>query len=202
LGVVRGREFAHRALRFRFKVPEGFTLIDQSNAVIARHKRLRSTITFDFDSRRNSGAMTGYLVRDWAKSLMNDVTSLTVNRLPAATGSFVSNTKKGRMVVRLSAIRGGPSEIFRFMFQTPPPVTERLSVPFRRTTYSFGRLSPNEASQITPLRLTIRLRRNESLKSLIRRMHVDSHATGWFELLNGFASGNTPKLGDAICLVV
>ena len=133
---------------------------------------------------------------------MNDVTSLTVNGLPAATGSFVFNTKKGQIAVILIAIRGGPSEIFCFMFQTPPSVTERLSVPFRRTTYSFGRLSPKEASQITPLRLTIRLRRNESMKALILLMHIDSHATGWFELLNGFSSGNTPKLGDVIRLVV
>jgi hypothetical protein len=33
-------------------------------------------------------------------------------------------------------------------------------------------------------------------------MQVDTHADGWFELLNGFASGNTPKRGDAVCLVV
>ena len=201
-GLIRGREFVHRALRFRFEVPDGFTLMNRSNAVIARHKRLRSSIIFDRDGRRNIGAMTGYLVRDWAKSRMNDVASVTVNGLPAATGSFVINTKQGQMVLRLLAIRGGPSEIFRFMFLTPPSVTERLSVPFRRTTYSFGRLSRNEASQIMPLRLTIRRNPNESVKSLVRRMQVDSHASGWFKLLNGFASGNTPKRGDAVRLVV
>jgi predicted Zn-dependent protease len=201
-GVIRGRKFAHRALRFCFEVPEGFTLVNRPNAVIARHKALRSTIIFDLDSRRNGGAMTSYLIRDWAKSRMNDVASLTVNGLAAATGSFVTNTKKGQMVVRLLAIRGGPSEIFRFMFLTPATVTKRLSVPFRRTTYSFGRLSLNEASQITPLRMTILRRQNGSLKSLVRRMQVNSHASGWFELLNGFASGNTPKPGDAVRLVV
>jgi len=201
-GVVRGREFAHRALRFRFEVPEGFILINRPNAVIARNKRLRSTIIFDLDGRRSGGAMTSYLVRDWAKSRMNDVVSLTVNGLPAATGWFVTNTKKGQMMVRLLAIRGGPSEVFRFMFLTPPAATERLSVPFRRMTYSFGRLSRKEAAEITALRLTIRRRRNESLKSLVRRMQVDTHADGWFELLNGFASGNTPKRRDAVRLVV
>nr|MBC8451977.1 peptidase M48 [Rhodospirillaceae bacterium] len=201
-GVIRGRAFAHRALRFRFEVPEGFTLINRPNAVIARNKQLRSTIIFDLDGRRSGGAMTGYLVRDWAKSRMNDVNALTVNGLPAATGWFVTDTKKGQMVVRFLAIRGGPSEIFRFMFITPPSMTERLSVPFRRTTYSFGRLSRKEAAQITPLRLTIRRRRNESLKSLVRRMQVDSHADGWFELLNGLASGKPPKRGDAVRLVV
>ena len=69
-------------------------------------------------------------------------------------------------------------------------------------TYSFGRLSRKEAAEITALRLTIRRRRNESLKSLVRRMQVDTHADGWFELLNGFASGNTPKRRDAVRLVV
>ena len=201
-GVIRGREFAHRALRFRFEVPEGFILINQPNAVIARDKRLRSTIIFDLDGRWSGGTMTSYLVRDWAKSCMNDVVSLTVNGLPAATGWFVNNTKKGQMMVRLLAIRGGPSEVFRFMFLTLPAITVRMSVLFRCMTYSFGRLSRKEAAEITALRLTIRRRRNESLKSLVRRMQVDTHADGWFELLNGFAPGNTSKRGVAVRLVI
>lgn len=201
-GIIRGREFAHRALRFRFEVPEGFKLINRPNAVIARHKQLRSTIVFDLDNRRSRGPMTTYLGRDWAKARLKDVESLKVNGLPAATGWFVANTKSGRVVVRLLAIRAEPNAIFRFMFMSPPAVTDRLSVPFRKTTYSFRRLSRREASKLSPRRLKLRRRRNESVTSLVRRMRVDSHPEGWFELLNGFATGDKPGRRDVVRLVL
>ncbi len=202
VGVIRGREFFHRALRFRFLVPEGFSLTNRPTAVIAQNDRLRSTIVFDVDTRRSGGGLSRYITHDWAKRRLNDVEGLTVNGLPAATGWFVMDTKKGRMVARLIAIRAEQNQIFRFLFFSPLNVTERLSRPFRRTTYSFRRLTLREADMITPLRLRVQKYGRQSRKDLVRRMQVESHAEGWFELLNGYTAGKRRSAGETVRLVV
>ena len=202
VGVIRGREFSHRALRFRFEVPDGFRLINRPTAVIAQNERLRSTIVFDMDTRRAGGALTGYIARDWAKRRLNDVEGLTVNGLPAATGWFVMETQKGRMVARLIAIRAERNQIFRFLFISPPNATERLSRPFRRTTYSFRRLTAREAKMIEPRRLRVQKPGRQSRRDLVRRMQVESHAQGWFDLLNGFTSGKRQTAGETVRLIV
>ena len=163
---------------------------------------MRSTIVFDMDNRQVGGPLTGYIVRGWAKRRLNDVERLTVNGLPAATGWLVLDLKKGRMVARLLAIRSARNEVFRFLFIAPPTVTKRLAVPFRRTTYSFRRLSKSEAGQISPRRLIIKRRQDVKLNDLVARMHVDSHAEGWFALLNGLAPGKRPNATDMVRLVV
>lgn len=201
-GVIRGTEFAHRALRFRFEVPDGFRLINRPDVVLAQDPQLRASIIFDLDRQRSHGAMETYITRNWAQSRLNDIQSLRVNGLPAATGWLRGNTKQGSVIVRLLAIRAEPQAIFRFTFVSPPSVTERLAVPFRRTTYSFRRLSQREADAIKPRRLVLhRLKRGEDPSSLVGRMNVDSYREGWFELLNGFASGHRPKPGDPVRLV-
>lgn len=201
-GVIRGSSFLHRALRFRFEVPEGFRLINRPQAVIALNESIRSTIVFDIDTRRVGGPLTGYIVRDWAKRRLRDVERLSVNGLPAAIGWQISDSKRGRMVVRLLAIRGEPNQIFRFLFISPLAVTDRLAESFRRTTYSFRKLSIKKAEQILPHRLSIQKRRGANLKDLVAQMQVDSHADSWFELLNGLVSGRRFNADDTVRLVV
>ena len=200
-GVIRGRSFSHRALRFRFEVPEGFRLINRPQAVLARNEQIHSTIVFDMDTRRVGGALTRYIVRDWAKRRLNAVEKLTINGLPAATGWLVLDGKR-RMMVRLLAIRAERNQIFRFLFTAPPAVSNRMALPFRRTTYSFRRLTKREAADISPRRLSIKGWQGTKLNDLVSRMQVDSHAEGWFKLLNGFASGQRSNAAEKVRLVV
>ena len=154
------------------------------------------------DTRRSGGALSRYITRDWVKRRLNNLEGFTVNGLQAATGWFAMDTKKGRIVARLIAIRAERTQIFRFLFISPPNLTQRLSRPFRRTTYSFRRLTSQEAESITPLRLRVQKYGRQSLKHLVRRMQVESHAEGWFELLNGFTAGKRRSLGETVRLVV
>ena len=154
------------------------------------------------DTRRSGGRLSGYITRDWAKRRLNNVEGLTVNGLPAATGWFFMDTQKGRMVARLIAIRAKRNQTFRFLIFSPPNVTKRLSRPFRRMTYSFRRLTSQEAEMIKPLRLRVQKYGRQSFKELVRRMQVESHAEGWFELLNGFTAGKRRSLGETVRLVV
>lgn len=201
-GVTRGREFAHRSLRFRFEVPEGFQLINRPDMVLARNTTLGAAILFDMDRRPTAGALKSYIVRDWAQAPLNEVETLTVNGLPAATGWLRGNTNQGQLIVRLLAIRAEPQLVFRFLFLSPPSTTQSLAVPFRRATYSFRRLSQAEAAQIEPRRLTLhRVSAADTADALARRMNVESHDRGWFDVLNGLAAGRKLVAGDYVKLV-
>ena len=201
-GLTRGREFIHRSLRFRFEVPEGFRIINRPDAVIAKDNSLGAAIVFDMDRRSAGGSMPAYLVRGWAQAQLNEVEALTVNGMPAATGWLRGNTNQGTMVVRLLAIEAEPNLIFRFLFLGSPLAMQRLAVPFRRTTYSFRRISPAEAAGIKAKVIDLHIvRAGENAAGLARRMNVDSHALGWFEVLNGLVAGRELATGTTIKLV-
>ena len=184
-GVIDGQKYSHRKLRCRFEVPEGFSLFNRPNVVFARNEALGSTIIFDLDKRHSGGKLTTYLSRDWARTRLVNVETLTINRMPAATGELIANTKQGKKVVRFVAIRGAAKLIFRFLFVCPSSVMQSISLSLRQTTYSFSMLSPKEIAEIVPKRLIVHRFQGESLSSLMQRMNLNTHREQWFKLLNG-----------------
>lgn len=189
-GFVRGRVFVHPELGFAFEVPEGFRLFNSAQRVAAVGPG-GAQILFDRAFKPAEGPMTAYLQQVWARRApLDGVERLDINGLDAATGTTRARTNKGTMDLRLVAIRLGPAEIYRFMFATPPRLTGELSEALRRTTYSFRRLDPKEASRFKPLRVrVVRVRPGETVQSLAQRMAFADFKEERFRVLNGILDG-------------
>ena len=205
-GVIRGREFVHPEMRFRFEVPPGFILFNSAAEVRAQGPG-GALITFDMapaKRARQFQSVVDYLVREWGgKISLRDVERIRVNAMEGATGSARLSGKGGARDLRLVVIRERRDRIYRLAFVSPPKLTGRLSEEFRRTTYSFRLLSREEAGSIRPLRIqVVTVGSGDTVEALTGRMAFETYAREWFEVLNGLDRGQPLVHGNPLKIVV
>ena len=203
-GFIRNRTFVHPALRFQFEVPPGFMLVNSDKNVKAQGPN-GATIVFDRDARTQAAgmAMTNYLQGVWARGVrLQGVERLDINGMEAATGATRLNSNAGPRDVRLVAIRFDPQTIYRFMFITVPAQTGALNEQLRRTTYSFRKLSEQEAANAKPLRIrVVTVGAGDTVDSLARRMAFDTAQAARFRMLNGLAPDASLRPGQRVKII-
>ena len=197
-GVIRGREFLHPALRFAFEVPKGFRLNNAPTHVLAQGPD-GSVIFFDAAPESFSGSMTRYLRDVWAKTDLRELQPIKINGLEAATGWLRSANDQ---ILRGVAMRYDANTIYRFLFVTSESLNERYALPFRRTTYSFRKLSAKEAQAIKPLRIRLHeVKPGESAADIAARMPFTELKLKRLLVLNGLTSSDQVKPGDLLKVV-
>ncbi|MDA0306263.1 MAG: M48 family metalloprotease [Proteobacteria bacterium] len=189
-GVRKGRTFIHPGLRIKFTVPPEFVLFNSPSQVVA-HGPKRSAVIFDLApgksaKKHRSMKMTDYLATVWGSNLsLRGVERISVNGMQGATGAARGNTKSGPRDVRLVAIRDEQGRIYRFAFITPSDLTERLSTEFRRTTYSFQRITEAAGAAIRPLKVRVTtVRRSDTPDTFSSAMPFEKYRRRWFDILN------------------
>ena len=201
-GFIRGREFSHPKLRFRFEVPEGYRLFNSPKAVIAFGPN-KARIIFDRATKPSDGPMRYYLTSIWAPALrIGDAETIRINGLEAATGSARIKTRAGPADLRLVAIRVDPRSIYRFMFLTPVRATPALSLGLRRTPYSFRRLGPAEAEKLKPLHLRVHtVGSGDTQQSIAARMAFADFRLKRFQTMNGLTARDRLAPGARVKIV-
>jgi predicted Zn-dependent protease len=203
-GFIRNRQFIHPSLRFQFEVPQGFSLINSDRNVMARGPN-GSTVIFDRDARPQAAgmAMANYIQSAWARGArLQGMEQIKINGLDAATAATQLSTKSGQRDVRLVAIRFDANTIYRFMFVTQPGETASLSEPFRRTTYSFRKLTDSEAAAAKPLHIrVVTVGAGDTVDTLARRMAVDTAPASRFRLINGLQPNDTVRAGERVKII-
>ncbi len=202
-GFVRGRDFLHPDLRFRFRVPQGFELTNTPERVLAKGPR-GAVIVFDGASAAPSRNMLEYMVNTWGRGIrIGSREELTINGKPAATGVARVRTRAGVRDYRLVAIRGEDKQVWRFLFVTPPDVTASFSGEFRATRQSFRTVSEREAATWPAQRIRLhRVRAGDTVESLAARGPFEKLKVDRFRVLNGLSPGEPLKLGSTVKLVL
>jgi len=200
-GYVRGRDFVHVPLDFRFEVPEGFTINNQPSAVVATDNK-GAQIVFEGAPKAKDVRLDRYLESGFStKIALRDIEMIDINGQEAATGSADISLRSGSARLRVVVIRHGNSA-YQFLFITPLDQTESYNLPLRQTTYSFRSLSANEKKIYTPLRIKVRAVNPEyTLQTFIDDMQVDRAPAETFATLNGLADGQNPATGSLVKVV-
>ncbi|MGH6931232.1 MAG: M48 family metalloprotease [Dongiaceae bacterium] len=201
-GYIRGRQFLHPTLHFRFEVPPGFHMINTADAVIARRAD-GATIDFSAAKQASNASMYDYLVGEWAPNLaLTDAETIDVNGMAAATGSDRVETRSGSRDFRLVAIRYDDNNVYRFLFIIKPEITQQLGRDLRETTYSFSRLSKREAAALRPQRVdVVSALPGETIEELAAKMPFESYQTERFRVLNGLAPGDRLAPGQLVKII-
>jgi len=202
-GIVRGRLFQHPGLRFQFRVPEGFRIVNGEAKIVARDNS-GAAIIFDTAQIKGSRRMAEYLQNEWtAKTQLHDVETIAINGNEAATGWVRGKSQQGVLIdLRCVAIRRDAGSVYRFLFVTPASEAQRLSRPLRETTYSFRTLTQAEASRIQALRLLIvPARKGDTIAALAKTLPYDKYNEAWFRLLNDLQPGQGLTAGQRIKVV-
>lgn len=187
-GIRRNQIFEHPILGIRFEVPPDFSMTNSPNKVTARSAD-GSIIIFDMAPLKKVhelGGMTNYLkALDINRRKFQKITKLNINGMSAVTG-FAKFRKKGiQRDARLLVIEKKKNQFFRLLFEANTANTEFMSLNFKRTIFSFKRLSQSEIVAIRPLRINFKtVLKGDNVKTLAQHMPIKRFALEWFELLN------------------
>jgi len=188
-GLVRGATFVHPELRFRFEAPEGFTIRNMPEMVLATDKDGNSIKFADASATevRDAGGMEQYPTRKWSGDAnMENVEWIDINGMKAVTGGAQVWTGKRSVDVRRIVVEQDKDHYWRFQFVAGTEDAKRLNEPFRRTTYSFRTISRAEANAVQPWRVrVVTVGRGVTFDDLAESMAVDEYKKEWFEALNG-----------------
>ncbi len=202
-GFIRDRQFIHPALRFRFEAPGGFRLFNSDTQVLARGPN--STYIALTADPRNSGTMPmrDYLQNVWARGVqLSALEQIDINGMEAATAVLRTNSNAGVIERRIIAIRGGPTRVFRLQFLGPPAEMTNRAEEFRKATYSFRRLTDQEAATLKPLRIrVVSVGASDTQESLARRMAIQDAALRRFQVMNGLQPNDRLAPGTRVKII-
>lgn len=201
-GFVRGRTFAHPGLGIAFTVPEGYSLLNGAEQVIAKSKS-GAALAFDGGSAAGVPDPAEYLARVWGKGAnLQNLQSFAINGMPAATAVTQGEIDGQTADIRLIAIRFDSTTTYRFTFLAPAGSLSRVDRDFQATANSFHRLTRQEAAQLQPRRVdVVAVQPGDSVESLVRRMPQEPYAEELFRIINDLPPGKPLTPGQPVKLI-
>ena len=201
-GIIRGRDFIHPVLKFRFTVPKGFRLINGPNAVLAMTPD-GAVIQFDTDFRPYHGTMASYLRNVWApKANLTNIERIAVNGMVGAMGAHKTRRRDGVFNLRLVAVRHDNQRIFRMLFLTPLRKIRQLSAGIRAAIFSLRIINDREASAVKPYRIFVKaVSGGHTVHSFVRQMALVNFREETFRVLNGLGSTDHLRIGQLVKIV-
>ena len=203
-GFVRGRVFSHPELRFTYTSPQGFTILNASDAVTAKGPQ---NARFILDGDRNpQGDLRGYIARQWIPAIAktyrvgqaSQARARRINGLEAASARVPVQINNQVFDALLVAIRSD-GRLYRLTGLAPQG--SGLMGAMQQAAGTFRRLSAAEAARLKEQRIQIvTVRRGDTAEALSRRMQGD-FALDRFRVLNAMQPGQTLRPGDQVKIV-
>jgi predicted Zn-dependent protease len=205
-GVVRGNTFVHPDLRLSFSVPEDWRISNTSQAVIASHSNGQMQFDLERDKKKVQASRSAldYLTRYWVPNLrLQNAESITVNGMPAATGSARVQSKSGGTVdVRFVAVGFPTDEIIRFVIIAPAGGLSKIEATMIKSVNTLKFLSESEAKAVQPLRLrVVSVKPGDTVEKLAEKLPLSRFKLEQFRVLNGLREGETIKPGERVKMI-
>jgi len=204
-GLVRGQVFIHPDLRFRFEVPEGFTLKNMPTLVLATHKngtKIKFAMAATKDVRE-AGGMEKFFVRKWGSGLsMEKIEWLDINGMPAITAEASIWSGRSNTIVRRILVERDKNTYWRFQFEIPPQKQSEMNEPLRQTTYSLRTPSRSEIAKAKSWRIrVVKVNPGVTYEDMVNSMAVDEMKAEWFEAINNLKPEDPLPRGGRIKVV-
>lgn len=193
-GFVRGQSFVHPVMGFAFDVPEGFNVENQPAQVVMTHPSGAAAI-FDMQQRKGGDALS-YL-RSWPEAgIVEDSEAITIQGMPAATGTLEGQVGGRPVTIRLVAIEWG-NQYARFQIIIPKNASAALIEDLKRTTYSFRSMSAEEKNTARPQRLvTFTAGSGDTVAARAARLPFSQFKEERFRVLNGLGPDEELQSGQ------
>jgi len=201
-GVIEGNTFIHPELRLTFTVPNGYYMVNGSDAVSINGQGGQAQLS----SAAYNGNLDSY-VRQVFQQIGGEQRRLepqstqnsTVNGLPVTYGSARVNTGQSTVDVIVVAYEFARNQAFHFATITPAG----SSSVFRPMFDSMRRITADEAAQVIPRRLMVLTAGpNDTVQTLAGRMAYGNAQVERFRVLNGLASTAAVVPGEKYKIVV
>ncbi|HLL29986.1 MAG TPA: M48 family metalloprotease, partial [Allosphingosinicella sp.] len=202
-GVIDGRTFTHPDLRLRFAVPNGYGMQNGVRAVSIVGQSGQA----QFSGGRFTGDLGSYIEQVFrsiggqqAQIPYQQPRGTTINGIPAAYSTARVNTQSGAVDLSVVAYRWDADTAYHFAMITP--AGSGLG-PFESMVGSLDRISTAEAAAIRPRVIdVVTVGTRDTVATLAARMAYNDHKEERFRVLNGLASGEAPRPGQKVKIVV
>jgi predicted Zn-dependent protease len=192
-GTIRGRTFLHPRLDFTFTAPNGFVLENSSQAVLGVKAGGVEALRLDSVRLDPSTALETYIASGWIDGLLpSSVESIEVNGMPTVTAS----ARAGEWNFRVAVIRFDSNNVYRLIFAIRN-LNDEAEKRFRASIDTFRHLTPEEASDVRPLRIVIITSKpGDTAETLGSEMGVLDQPLEHFELINGLKQAGPLPPGE------
>jgi predicted Zn-dependent protease len=204
-GIVRGNLFLHPGLRLAIEFPQGWDINNGKTQVVAQEpgneiylvmqivENPRGRGVADVAQRNMYGA--GFTEREGAES--------TVNGLPAYIGTYSGSASgMGAVLVRAAHIENGRDTIL-LAGLAQAATYERAERDFSAAIRSFRQLSPREAEEIGPNRLSFyTARAGDTWQSIAERAGQGLVKASTLAVMNNHAPADQPAAGERVKIVI
>ena len=201
-GIIEGNQFIHPELRLSFSAPQGFYMVNGTQAVSINGDAGRAQLT----TAAFNGNLDTYITSVF-RSLGGEqqvltpqsIARTTVNNLPAAYGTARVNNGQQQVDVTVFAYEFSNSQAYHFVSITPAG----QSGTFNSMYGSMRRISASEASAVVPRRVdVITAARADSVQTLAQRMAYENAQEARFRVLNGLQSNDQIVPGQQYKIIV
>jgi predicted Zn-dependent protease len=200
-GVIEGRTFVHPGFRLTFTAPQGFYLVNGSDAVTINGNSGQAQLS----TRPFSGNLSNYIgsvfqqIGGQTPLQPQSIQTTTVNGIPAAYGIARVSNGQQNVDVTVFAYQFSNDQAFHFAAITPAGQSNVFAPMFN----SMRRLSASEAAQVVPRRIqVVTAQTGDTVATLARRMAYSTAQEQRFRVLNGLTGGQAVVPGQKYKIVV
>ena len=200
-GVVEGRQFIHPELRLAFTAPQGFFMVNGTDAVTINGQSGQAQFTM----APYSGNLDNYVTSVFSRLSQQQqirpqsIQKTTVNGLPAAYGSARVNSGNGQVDVTVFAYQFANDRAYHFLAITPAGGTSGFNEMFG----SMRRIDAQAAANVIPRVIdVVTVGSGDTINSLASRMAYSDNQVERFRVLNGLTSNEGISAGQKVKIVV
>ncbi|WP_062210024.1 M48 family metalloprotease [Aureimonas sp. AU12] len=196
-GYVRGRSFYHPGLGITFAVPEGFSIDNTAEAVLATGPG-DVAVRFDGIAIPERTSLVDYIQSGWVGGL--DATTIRPFRI-GTLDAVAAQASGGSYVFNVTVVRVG-GQVYRFLTALPADNAARLPGIATSIADSFRLLGPSEREQLKPLRIRIvTARAGDTEAALAAKIQGVDRKVEMFRLLNDLEGVSTVSVGTRYKIV-
>ncbi|MDE2437094.1 MAG: M48 family metalloprotease [Sphingomonadales bacterium] len=201
-GIVEGRKFTHPELRLAFESPNGFYMLNGTQAVSISGQSGKGQFTTapfsgDLDAYVRA-AFGGLTDANQPKIDPGAIQKTTVNGLPAAYATASVDNGGSQVAVTVFAYQFDSTHAYHFVTIAQPGGTSAFNSMFA----SMRRISAAEAAAVKPRKLVvIAAKAGDTVNSLAQRMAYTDAPLDRFLVLNALTSTSRISAGQKIKLV-
>ncbi|GGN44832.1 metalloprotease [Novosphingobium indicum] len=201
-GIIDGSNFTHPVLRLSFQAPDGYYMVNGTQAVSINGGSGKA----QFSGGNLSGSLDAYIDTVFASLTDSNQTRITpaniekaaVNGIPAAYGVARVQASNGPVDVTVFAYDFGGGKAYHFVTITQAGQAGVFNPMFK----SFQRISAAQAGSVKPRMLdVVTVKPGDTVQSLAGRMAYSDAKLERFLVLNGLQSNSTLQAGQKIKII-
>jgi len=188
-GYVRGQDFIHPELGFKFTVPRFANIVNRPSEVVisTQNQESQGVAVLDMATSKQPLSAAAYIQYEWMnEEPLQLIEPIKINGLDAATAVFPGHVNGRAAQIRLVAISWGANKFFRFQIAMPSNISETDNNAYKSMTYSFQRINKENLGKGDAISLVL-AQSGDTVGSLAQLQNkvFDKYSSEYFKVLNG-----------------